>query len=166
MLSIFHKTFFHLPNLYFVFQIDLRFVRTVTNAKLAIAKNVVLHFNKILLNMKFLSLEPFIPSGGNFEGSKQLFQELGFNINWDAGDYIGFERDGCKFILQKYDNKEFANNLMINVKVNNAGEFYASVIEKNLMKKFGIKVAQPTNQPYGIEVNVTDIAGVCWHFVE
>ncbi len=63
--------------------------------------------------MKFLSLEPFVPSGSNFEGSKQFFQELGFNINWDAGDYIGFERDGCKFILQKYDNKEFAETLCL-----------------------------------------------------
>ena len=116
--------------------------------------------------MKFLSLEPFIPSGSNFEGSKQLFQELDFHINWDVGDYIGFERDGCKFILQKYDNKEFAENLMINVRVSNAEEFWKSVNEKNLVEKFGIKLGKPTNQPYGKEVNIIDIAGVCWHFVE
>ena len=65
--------------------------------------------------MQFLSLEPFVPSGNNFEGSKQFFLELGFKINWDAGDYIGFERDGCKFILQKFTNKEFAENFMISV---------------------------------------------------
>jgi hypothetical protein len=41
--------------------------------------------------MKFLSLEPFVPSGSNFESSKQLFQQLGFKITWDAGDYVGFE---------------------------------------------------------------------------
>ena len=116
--------------------------------------------------MKLLSLEPFVPSGSNFEGSKQLFQELGFNINWDAGDYIGFERDGCKFILQKYDNKDFAENLMINVRVSNAEEFWKYVSEKNLVEKFGIKLGKPTKQPYGKEVNIIDIAGVCWHFVE
>ncbi len=116
--------------------------------------------------MKFLSLEPFVPSGSNFEGSKQFFQELGFNINWDAGDYIGFERDGCKFILQKYDNKEFAENFMLSVKVDDVQEFRKSVIEKQLPEKFGIKIGQPTEQPYGKEVNIIDIAGVCWHFVE
>jgi hypothetical protein len=116
--------------------------------------------------MKFLSLEPFVPSGSNFEGSRQLFQELGFNLSWDAGDYVGFEKDGCKFILQKYDNIEFAQNLMISVKVDNADEFWKSVIEKNLAEKFGIKIGQPTVQPYGKEVNIIDIAGVCWHFVE
>jgi len=55
--------------------------------------------------MKFLSLEPFVPSGSNFEGSKQLFQELGFKVNWDAGGYVGFQRDDCKFILQKFKNR-------------------------------------------------------------
>jgi len=116
--------------------------------------------------MKFLSLEPFVPSGSNFEGSKQLFQELGFIINWDAGDYVGFERDGCKFILQKYDNNEFAENYMLSIKVSNADEFWKYVIEKQLPEKFGIKVGKPTMQPYGKEVNIIDIAGVCWHFVE
>lgn len=116
--------------------------------------------------MKFISLEPFVPSGSNFEGSKQLFQELGFTIVWDAGDYIGFENDGCKFILQKYDNREFAENFMISVKVNDVSEFYKSVVDKNLVEKFGIKISPPANQPYGKEVNIIDIAGVCWHFVE
>lgn len=116
--------------------------------------------------MKYLSLEPFVPSGNNFEGSKMLFQDLGFNINWDAGDYVGFEKDDCKFILQKYDNDDFANNLMISVKVNNADEFWNYVIQKDLANKYGIKIGPPTIQPYGKEVNIVDIAGVCWHFVE
>lgn len=116
--------------------------------------------------MKFLSLEPFVPSGSNFEGSKQFFLELGFNITWDAGDYIGFEREACKFILQKYDNKEFAENFMISVKVDNATEFWRFVVEKKLAEKFGIKISPPAQQLYGKEVNIIDIAGVCWHFVE
>ena len=116
--------------------------------------------------MKFLSLEPFIPSGNNFEGSKQFFQELGFNVAWTAGDFVGFEKEGCRFILQKYDNKEFAENLMINVKVTEVEEFRKSTIEKQLPEKFGIRIGQVTRQPYGKEVNIIDLAGVCWHFVE
>ena len=38
--------------------------------------------------IKFLSLEPFVPSGSNFEASKNFFLELGFAIAWDAGAYI------------------------------------------------------------------------------
>jgi hypothetical protein len=116
--------------------------------------------------MKFLSLEPFIPSGDNFENAKQLFQELGFKVSWDAGGFVGFERDGCKFILQNYNNEEFAHNLMINIKVSNAQEFWTFVTEKKLVERFGIRVSKPKQQPYGIEVNIVDMAGVCWHFVE
>jgi len=116
--------------------------------------------------MKFLSLEPFVPSGPDFESSKQFFQELGFKMGWDAGDYAGFERDGCKFILQKYNNKEFAENFMISVKIDNAEEFWQEVKAKQLEEKFGVRVASPAQQPYGKEVNIIDIAGVCWHFVE
>jgi predicted lactoylglutathione lyase len=116
--------------------------------------------------MKFLSLEPFVPSGSNFEGSKQFFRELGFNTNWDAGDYTGFERDGCKFILQKYSNKDFAENFMISVVVTNVDEFRKEVIEKQLPQKFGIRIGEASDMPYGREVNIIDLAGVCWHFVQ
>lgn len=116
--------------------------------------------------MKFISLQPFVPSGSNFQGSKQFFQELGFNISWDAGDYIGFEKDDCKFILQRYDQKDFAENFMLNVAVTNVDEFRAEVIEKQLPQKFGIRIGEASDQPYGREVNIIDIAGVCWHFVQ
>ena len=116
--------------------------------------------------MKFLSLEPFVPSGKDFEKSKQLFQELGFQINWDAGDYVGFENNGCKFILQEFDNLEFAQNFMLNVKISNAAAFWQEVTDKKLVEKFGIRMSKPIKQSYGIEVNIIDIAGVCWHFVE
>ncbi|HEU0112836.1 MAG TPA: hypothetical protein VFQ73_18315 [Flavisolibacter sp.] len=116
--------------------------------------------------MKFLSLQPFIPSGNNMEASKQLFLQLGFSISWDAGDYVGFEKDGCGFILQHYNNKAFAENLMINVKIDNAEAFWKELNEKQLVEKMGIRISPPQQQPYGKEVNLVDLAGVCWHFVE
>lgn len=116
--------------------------------------------------MKFLSLEPFVPSGSDFEGSKNFFQELGFNINWEVPGYVGFQRDECRFILQQYDVAEFAQNFMLSVKVTSVEEFRNSVLDKQLPQKYGIRIGQITQQPYGKEVNVIDIAGVCWHFVE
>ena len=87
--------------------------------------------------MKFLSLQPFVPSGNNFESAKDFFLQLGFTISWDAGDYISFEKDGCKFILQNYVNKNFAENFMLTVAVTNADEFRQEVIDKQLPEKFG-----------------------------
>ena len=116
--------------------------------------------------MKFLCLEPFIPSGPEFGKSKLLFTELGFEVSWDNGDYTGFASGACKFILQKYDNKSFAENLMISVSIDNADAFYNMVIDKGLVQKFGIRINPPVQQPYGKEVNLIDRAGVCWHFVQ
>ena len=116
--------------------------------------------------MQFLSLQPFVPSGSDFEGSKEFFQQLGFRISWDAGDYTGFEKDGCKFILQKYINKDFAENFMLSVAVTNVKEFRQEVIDKELPQRFGIRIGEVSVEPYGREVNIVDLAGVCWHFVE
>jgi hypothetical protein len=116
--------------------------------------------------MKFLSLAPFVPSGSKFEESKQLFQELGFNLAWAEGGLAAFGADGCNFILQKFESKGFAENFMLSVRVSSAEEFRDMVIEKELPERFGIRIGEVTQQPYGKEVNIIDIAGVCWHFVE
>jgi hypothetical protein len=116
--------------------------------------------------MKFLSLAPFVPSGSNYEESRHLFRELGFTETWEADGMAGFSADTCHFILQKFHNKSFAENFMLTVRIDNADEFRKSVIDKGLPERFGIRVGNPTKMPYGIEVNIIDIAGVCWHFVQ
>lgn len=116
--------------------------------------------------MKFLSLQPFVPSGSDFEMSKNLFQELGFNLSWESGGYAGYENNGCQFILQHFDNKEFAENFMLSIGIEDAVAFRAAIIERQLPQKFGIRISEVMDQPYGKEVNINDIAGVCWHFVQ
>lgn len=116
--------------------------------------------------MDFLSLQPFVPSGKEFEKSKELFVELGFKLNWSDSNYAGFGSGPCKFILQRYDNDSFAQNFMLTVAVPNAEEFRKMVIDKKLPERFSIRIGEVSQQPYGKEVNIIDIAGVCWHFVE
>ena len=116
--------------------------------------------------MKFFSLQPFVPSGSDFEKAKEFFIELGFSISWDAGDYIGFAKDSCHFILQKFNNREFAENFMLTVGIENADEFKKEMTDKKLAERFGIRIGEVTDMPYGREVNVIDMAGVCWHFVQ
>ena len=116
--------------------------------------------------MTFLSLSPFVPSGPKFEDSKQLFQELGFTLNWSEGGLANFSANNCSFMLQHFDQKAFAENFMLSVHIDSATEFRKMVVERDLPNRFGIKLSQITQQPYGKEVNIIDIAGVCWHFVE
>lgn len=116
--------------------------------------------------MKYNSIEAFVPSGKDFQKSKELFLEIGFQINWETDDLVGFENNGCKFILQKFDNKDFAENFMLSVKVDDLEDFWKNLNEKNLTEKFGVRLQEPKNFPWGREVNMIDMAGVCWHFAE
>lgn len=116
--------------------------------------------------MKYNSIEAFVPSGKDFQSSRQLFLELGFTIKWETDDYAGFENNNCRFILQNYDVREFAENLMMRVTVEDLDEFWEKIKEMNLPEKFGVKLREPENFPWGREVNMIDMAGVCWHFAE
>jgi len=116
--------------------------------------------------MKILSIEAFVPSGSSFARSRQLFLELGFQINWESPGYAGFQCDECRFILQEYNVQEFAQNFMLSVKVSDIDEFRKGVLDKGLPEKYGIQISEITKQPYGRELNLIDLAGVCWHFVE
>jgi hypothetical protein len=116
--------------------------------------------------MNFISLQPFVPSGSNFEEAKQFFQELGFELTWSEADYAGFKNNNCQFILQRYVNKDFAENFMVSVAVHDVEAFRTAVIKKKLPEKFGIRIGEVVDQPYGREVNIIDMAGVCWHFVQ
>ena len=70
------------------------------------------------------------------------------------------------YLLQRFEHKEFAENFMISVRISSAEDFRDMVIEKKLTERFGIRVSGVLQQPYGKEVNVIDLGGVCWHFVE
>jgi predicted lactoylglutathione lyase len=112
------------------------------------------------------SLQPFIPSGKEFQKSKDFFVALGFNIAWEQQDYVGFQNNNGGFILQRYDDRAFAENLMISISIDSVEEFYQDCLSKNLVQTYGIAISKPTQQPYGLEVTMIDLAGVCWHFIE
>jgi hypothetical protein len=52
---------------------------------------------------------------------------------------------------------------MMQLIVNDLDEFWAEINQKELDKKYPIKLIKPTEFPWGREVNLIDIAGVCWH---
>ncbi|HTL07112.1 MAG TPA: hypothetical protein VL307_02605 [Chitinophagaceae bacterium] len=116
--------------------------------------------------MKVHSIAPFVPSGSDFQASKQFFQALGFELTSDQHGYAGFQKDGCAFILQDFNDKAFAENLMLSVRIDDVAGFREEVLQKKLPEKFGIRISDIRQQPYGKEVNIIDRAGVCWHFIQ
>ena len=63
------------------------------------------------------ALLAFIPGGVDFAKSRELFRTLGFAETFDAGDYVGMVWGGAKFVLQNFNDKHFAENLMMKLEV-------------------------------------------------
>ena len=110
------------------------------------------------------ALLPFVPGGADFAKSRELFRALGFVETFDAGDVVGMAWGGAKFILQNYNDKHFAENLMMKLEVPDLDAWWALVEPKQLAEKFpGFRIKPPTVVPWGRESVFIDLAGVCWH---
>ena len=115
-------------------------------------------------DLDMMSLQPFVPSGKDYEASRRLFAELGFEEMWENQGYAGFRNGDAQFILQRFDDEAFASNFMIKIVVKDLDAWWQAVAGKQLDQSYpGFRMKPPTDFPWGREVNFIDLAGVCWH---
>jgi hypothetical protein len=92
-------------------------------------------------------------------------RELGFDQLWEQNGYAGFGSGQAQFILQDLDQPAFASNLMIKIDMPDLDAWWIELTAKNLSDRFpGVRLKPPTDYPWGREVHLIDLAGVCWHF--
>ena len=113
------------------------------------------------------TLAPFVPSGARYDETRRLFCELGFEELWESNGYAGFKSGGARFILQRFDDEEFASNLMLRLDVPDLDAWWRAASELHLDKKYGgFRLGEVTDNPWGREAVFVDLAGVCWHVGE
>jgi hypothetical protein len=114
--------------------------------------------------LRVLSLSPFVPSGEQYEVSRRFFTELGFEETWENSGCAGFRNGNAQFILQKFENRAFAENFMVTIVVPNLDLWWSAIREKRLEEKYPtVQFKAPKDFPWGREVHFIDLAGVCWH---
>ena len=114
--------------------------------------------------LRAASLLPFVPSGSDYDASRQLFKDLGFEEMWEHDGYAGFRNGAAQFILQRYDNQAFAENFMVRLNVADLDAWWLAISQKQLEKIYpAFRIKPPQDFPWGREVNFIDLAGVCWH---
>lgn len=112
-----------------------------------------------------IGLLPFVPGGRDFSRSRELFRQLGFDERWEQSGYAEFCSGQAKFILQDLDEPAFASNLMLKIELPDLDGWWADMRKLNLAERFpGVRIKPPTDYPWGREVHLIDLAGVCWHF--
>ena len=110
------------------------------------------------------SLLPFVPSGSDYDRSRRLFADLGFKEIWENDGYAGFRNGEAQFILQRFDDKQFASNFMVRLNVPDLDAWWSVVSQKQLEQAYaGFRINPPRDFAWGREVNFIDLAGVCWH---
>ena len=114
--------------------------------------------------LRATSLLPFVPSGNDYEASRRLFKEIGFEEIWESGGYAGFRSGAAQFILQKFDDRRFAENFMVRINVPDLDAWWQVVSQLQLDGKYpAFRINPPKEFPWGREANFIDLAGVCWH---
>jgi catechol 2,3-dioxygenase-like lactoylglutathione lyase family enzyme len=68
-------------------------------------------------DLRALSLLPFVPSGKDYDASRRLFADLGFQEVWENDGLAGFRNGEAQFILQRFDDSGFAGNFMVRLNV-------------------------------------------------
>ncbi len=109
---------------------------------------------------------PFLPTK-DFDASRAFYEALGFEKLLD-GDVAIFRVGHTAFILQRYFQKDWAENFMMQLMVDDLDAWWAHIEALNLASAFGVDPPKaPKMQPWGLRVAyVVDPSGVLWHIAE
>ncbi|KFN43030.1 VOC family protein [Arenimonas oryziterrae] len=111
-------------------------------------------------------MRPFLPAK-DFELSKKFYEALGFEKLLDASVAI-FRMGRGEFLLQPYYQKDWAENFMMQLMVDDLDLWWRHIQSLDLARRFGVGAPKaPALQPWGLRVAyVTDPAGVLWHVAQ
>ena len=116
--------------------------------------------------MNVKSIRPFIGSK-NFEVSRSFYRDFGFDETVLGATLSVFKMNDCTFYLQDAYVKDWVDNTMIFMEVEDVAQFWNELLALNLTDKYeGIKLVPIKKLDWGSECFVHDPAGVLWHIGE
>jgi hypothetical protein len=112
--------------------------------------------------VKVDDIRVFVPSL-DYEKSKAFYQALGFSMGRASDDLTLFENGDCAFFLQRYYNKEFAENLMMQLSVIDINEAFKVI---SGLDGFDIKYQPIKTELWGKVIYLWGPSGELWHVTE
>jgi hypothetical protein len=113
------------------------------------------------------AFRPFLPAK-DFETSLRFYKAIGFEA-YPLGDTLAELSLGPHaFLLQGYYVKEWADNMMMHVLVEDVAAWWRHIDSLVLTEQFDVSPpTTPRVEPWGLTVAyVWDPSGVLWHFAE
>lgn len=118
------------------------------------------------MNHKALSIRPFI-GAKDFELSRSFYRDLGFEETVLSPGFSVFKTGKMAFYLQNAYVKDWVDNTMIFMEVEDVGRFWDELLTLNLTAKYPTSKLTPIREmDWGRECFVHDPSGILWHFGE
>lgn len=112
------------------------------------------------------SIRPFIGSK-NFEISRNFYQDLGFKESILAFNFSYFETEGIGFYLQDANIKDWIDNTMLFLEVEDVNQFWKTLLNLDLTHKYeNVKLVPIREMDWGKECFIHDPSGILWHIGE
>ncbi len=115
---------------------------------------------------KAKSIRPFI-GAKNYELSRKFYQDLGFQESVISPDMSYFNTEGFGFYLQNADVKDWIDNTMVFMEVDDVKRFYNELTALELTAKYeNVRLVPVRELTWGRECFLHDPSGILWHFGE
>lgn len=112
------------------------------------------------------SLRPFI-GARDFEVSRNFYRDLGFEEVVLSPGFSLFKINNLAFYLQDAYVKDWIDNTMLFLEVDDVDRYWNDLLALDLTKKYeGVKLTPIRVDYWGRECFLHDPSGILWHFGE
>lgn len=110
------------------------------------------------------SLRPFI-GARDFEVSRSFYHDLGFEEVVLSPGFSLFKINNLAFYLQDAYVKDWIDNTMLFLEVDDVGRYWNELLALDLPNKYeGVKLTPIRVEHWGRECFLHDPSGILWHF--
>lgn len=112
------------------------------------------------------SIRPFI-GAKDFDISRRFYRDIGFEEVVISPAMSLFKINGTGFYLQNAYVKDWVDNTMVFLEVDNADRYFKELSTLNLPSKYeNVRLTPVRTDYWGKECFVHDPSGILWHFGE
>jgi catechol 2,3-dioxygenase-like lactoylglutathione lyase family enzyme len=118
------------------------------------------------IDHKAKSIRPFI-GAKDFDLSRSFYRDLGFEETILSDDMSVFKTNGLAFYLQDAYVKDWIDNTMIFLEVDDVSRYWDELSALDLPGRYdGVRLTGIRLEDWGNECFLHDPSGVLWHFGE
>jgi len=120
----------------------------------------------MLTEQTAISIRPFL-GAENFELSRRFYQDWGFLETVLSPELSVFKFNELAFYLQRAYVKDWIDNTMLFLEVENVEGYHKELSAKELVSKYdGVKLSAVRIEDWGKECFLHDPSGILWHIGE